>query len=212
MEPMPQPDDHDDLSALDFSSYQSGSGDNGHEDVAALDFSAADEGAEESDAEALGTYAPTEAEEADNELEAIAAATEAAEGDEEDEEDAYGFTVINPPETVSVTAQIDGSTQRVKLSATATKLTESELAEEIVVLAALAQQKGLAGQHSYLHSFLQDNNEVLTETIGEIEELKELGLDATVVGDLMDNFYPLPTPEQADAAQTEVFAARYTDK
>lgn len=205
---MPQHDDHDDLSALDFSSHQSGS-DDSHEESDALDFSAADDGGEAADVDALYDYAPTEPEEVADGLEAIAAATEAAE-DEEEDGDAHGFTVTNPPETVSVTAQIDGSTQRVKLSATATKLTESELAEEIVVLAGLAQQKGLAGQHSYLHSFMQDSE--VTGIINGMDELKEAGFDSNSVVEMMDQLYPLPTPEQADAAQTEVFAARYTDK
>lgn len=199
---MPQHDDHDDLSALDFSSHQSGS-DDSHEESHALDFSAADDGGSESEVEALYDYAPTEAEEIDSELEAIAAATEAAEEEEEEEEGAYGYTVTNPPETVSVSALIDGRTQRVTLSATATKLTESELADEILVLAELARKKGLAGQHTYL-----------TENADQIEGLDglaELGIDSTqMLTELMRSGMQLPTPEQADAAQTEVFAARYT--
>ncbi|HEY0228654.1 MAG TPA: hypothetical protein VGC05_20150, partial [Mycobacterium sp.] len=58
--------DHDDLSALDFSSHQSGS-DDSHDDSGALDFSAAaDDTGEESDVEALYDYAPTEPEEIDS--------------------------------------------------------------------------------------------------------------------------------------------------
>ncbi len=199
---MPQHDEHDDLSALDFSSHQSGS-DDGHDESDALDFSAADDSGEESDVAALYDYAPTETEEIDTELEAIAAATEAAEDAREDEESGPQFTVTNPPETVSVTALIDGRTQRVRLSATATKLTESELADEILVLAELARKKGLAGQHTYL-----------TENASQIEGLDglaEIGVDSNqLLRDLMESGMQLPTPEQADAAQTEVFAARYT--
>jgi hypothetical protein len=203
MDPMPQHDDHDDLSALDFSSHQSGSDHEHHEQSDALDFSAADDGGAEADVEALYDYAPTEPEEIDSELEAIAAATEAAEEEEEEEEGAYGYTVTNPPETVSVTALMDGRTQRVKLSAAATKLSESEVADEIIVLAELARQKGLAGQHTYL-----------TENADQIEGLDglaELGIDSNqMLSELMRSGMQLPTPEQADAAQTEVFAARYT--
>jgi hypothetical protein len=199
---MPQHDEHDDLSALDFSSHQSGS-DDGHDESDALDFSAAHDSGEESDVAALYDYAPTETEEIDTELEAIAAATEAAEEAGEDEESGPQFTVTNPPETVSVTALIDGRTQRVRLSATATKLTESELADEILVLAELARKKGLAGQHTYL-----------TENASQIEGLDglaEIGVDSNqLLRDLMESGMQLPTPEQADAAQTEVFAARYT--
>jgi hypothetical protein len=199
---MPQHDEHDDLSALDFSAHQSGS-DDGHDESDALDFSAAHDSGEESDVAALYDYAPTETEEIDTELEAIAAATEAAEEAGEDEESGPQFTVTNPPETVSVTALIDGRTQRVRLSATATKLTESELADEILVLAELARKKGLAGQHTYL-----------TENASQIEGLDglaEIGVDSNqLLRDLMESGMQLPTPEQADAAQTEVFAARYT--
>jgi hypothetical protein len=203
---MPQHDEHDDLAALDFSSHQSASGDDSHEASDALDFSAATDDSEESDVEALSEFARAEPEDAETELEAIAAATEASEDeeDEEDEEDGVlQFTVTNPPGTVSVSALMDGRTQRVKLSPTVTKLTESELAEEITVLAGLARQKGLAGTHTYL---LDNASEV-----EGLQELNNLGLDGSeVFRDFVEIGMQLPTPEQADAAQAEVFAARYT--
>jgi ESX secretion-associated protein EspD/H len=196
--------EHDDLSALDFSSHQSGSEDS-HDESDALDFSAADESGEESDVDALYDYAPTEPEEIDSELEAIAAVTEAVEDGEDEGDGAEGYTVTNPPETVAVTALIDGRTQRVTLSATATKLSESELADEIIVLAELARKKGLAGQRTYL----SDN----ASQIPGLDGLAELGIDSNqMLTELMTSGMQLPTPEQADAEQTEVFAARYTDK
>jgi hypothetical protein len=205
MDPMPQHDEHDDLAALDFSSHQSGSDDNGHEDADALDFSVSDESDEESEVEALDSFAPTEPEDAGTELEAIAAATEATDDDEGADEE-YGvqlFTVTNPPETVSVSALIDGRTQRVQLSPKANSLTESELAEEIIVLAGLARKKGLAGQHTYL---LENASQ-----IEGLDGLTELGVDSNqLLRDFMGAGMQLPTPEQADAAQAEVFAVRYT--
>lgn len=205
---MPQHDDHDDLAALDFSAYEPGSGDDGAAESDALDFSVANDGGEESAVDALGEYAPAEPEDGETELDAIAAATEAEEQEEDEEQGRQMFTVINPPETVSVSALMDGRTERVRLLPKATNMTESELADEILVLADLARQNGLAGQHTYLHSYLQDNP-VLEETLSESGELGELGLDVAAVGELMDTFRPLPTPEQADAAQAEVFATRY---
>jgi hypothetical protein len=204
MDPMSQHDEHDDLSALDFSSYPSGSDENGHESVDALDFSAADDSAEESDADALDAYAPVEEEVADTELEAIAATTEPSDEEDDDEEDGVQqFTVTNPPETVSVSALIDGRTQRVKLSASATKLTEAELADEIIVLAELARQKGLAGQRTFVMDSAVDNE--------GLQQLSEMGLDSTqLLRDFVETGMRLPTEEQADAAQAEVFAARYT--
>lgn len=200
---MPQHDEHDDLAALDFSSHQSTSGDDSHEESDALDFSAVTDDSEESDVEALSEFARAEPEEAETELEAIAAATEASEDEEDEEDGVQQFTVTNPPGTVSVSALMDGRTQRVKLSPTVTKLTESELAEEITVLAGLARQKGLAGTHTYL---LDNASEV-----EGLQELNNLGLDGSeVFRDFVEIGMQLPTPEQADAAQAEVFAARYT--
>ncbi|ORW98969.1 hypothetical protein AWC29_28660 [Mycobacterium triplex] len=204
MDPMSQHDDHDDLSALDFSSYQSGSDDNGHEPADALDFSAADDdGGAESDAEALDAYAPTEPEEADTELEAIAATTEPSDDEDEEDDGVQQYTVTNPPETVSVSALIDGRTQRVTLSPTATNLTEAELADEIIVLAELARQKGLAGQRSYVMESAADNP--------GLQQLSDMGLDSSqLLRDFVDTGMRLPTEEQAETAQAEVFAARYT--
>lgn len=204
MDPMPQNDEHDDLSALDFSSYQSGSDGDGHEDADALDFSAAaEDGDNESDAQALSEFAPAEPEEEDeNELEAIAAATEDSETEQGEEDDLQQFTVTNPPGTVSVSALLDGRTQRVALAPAATKLTESELAEEIIVLSGLARKKGLAGQHTYLF-------ENMSQVEG-LQELDELGLDRNeVFRDFVETGMRLPTPEQAKAEEAEVFAARY---
>jgi hypothetical protein len=200
---MSQHDEHDDLSALDFSSYQSGSDDNGHRDADALDFSASDENPAESDVEALHAYAPTEPEETETELEAIAAATEAAEDEEDEEDGLQKFTVTNPPETVSVSALIDGRTQRVQLSAKATNMTESELADEIIVLAELARQKGLAGQRTYVMESASENE--------GLQQLSDAGFDSNqLLRDFVESGMQLPTPEQAEAAQAEVFAARYT--
>jgi hypothetical protein len=203
MDPMSQHDEHDDLSALDFSSFQSGSDDNGHEPADALDFSAADEDGAESDVEALDAYAPTEPEEVDTELEAIAATTEPSDDEDDEDDGVQQFTVTNPPETVSVSALIDGRTQRVTLSPTATQLTESELADEIVVLAELARQKGLAGQRAYVMESAADNP--------GLQQLNEMGMDSTqLLRDFVDTGMRLPTEEQAETAQAEVFAARYT--
>lgn len=199
---MPQYDDHDDLSALDFSARDdSGSHDIAHSD--ALDFSAAhyDDG-QKSGVDALHDYGPpAEPEDEGSELDAILAHTE----EEDDEDDGLQtFTVTNPPETVSVSALMDGRIHRVELSPKVTAMTEAELTEEILVIASLARKKGLAGQHTFLLE-----NETLTES------MHEMGADDSglVLRDFMEHFMDLETPEQAAAAQAEVFATRYaTDK
>jgi hypothetical protein len=194
LDDMSQPgnDDHDDLDALYFSG-ESGSDDNSSDESAALDFSVADDNSgEESAVDALEAYAPAEPEDTGHELDAIQSVTEATE--EEDEEGAVPlFTVTNPPETVSVSALIDGSTERIELSAKVASMTESELADEIVVLADLARQKGLAGQHAVL-----------------FEGMSEMGADDTAaVRDLLENGLDLSSPEQFAAAEAKVFATRY---
>ncbi len=199
---MPKYDEHDDLAALDFSAVESDS--EAVEESDALDFSSPDDNDEESDVDALHDYAPSEPEDTDTDLAAIESQTDATQEAEADgEEAAQMFTVTNPPETVSVSALMDGRTQRVELSPKVTSMTESELADEILVIADLARQKGLAAQHSYL---LEDAS--LSET------MREMGMDGNeVVRDFMENGIGLTTPEQAAAAQAEVFATRYaTDK
>jgi len=176
---MPKNDDHDDLTALDFSVADDGSG-------------------EQSGADTLHEYAPAEPEDTGTELDAVHWQTE--ETEEEDEHNALQlFTVTNPPETVSVSALIDGRTHQVELSPKVTSMSESELADEILVLADLARQKGLAGQHTYLLG-----NDLL------LEGMRDWGFDGSaVLRDFMENGLGMPTPEQAEAAQAEVFATRY---
>ncbi|OBF02126.1 hypothetical protein A5730_23975 [Mycobacterium sp. ACS4054] len=197
---MPQYDDHDDLAALDFSAV--GTGSDTLEESDALDFSAPDGDDEESAVDALHDYAPSEPEDAETDLAAIDSQTD-ADAAPDDEESPEMFTVTNPPETVSVSALMDGRTQRVELSPKVTSMTEAELAEEILVIADLARQKGLAAQHDYL---MEDAS--LSDT------MREMGMDGNdVVRDFMENGIGLITPEQAAAAQAEVFATRYaTDK
>jgi hypothetical protein len=200
---MPQPDDRDDLAALDFYDADEPDDHSGGE-ADALDFAPAeDDGAEQSGVDALDEYAPAEAAETETELEAIDAATEATDEQEHDEEDGVAlFTVANPADTVSVVALMDGRTHRVQLSPKVTSMTESELAEEIVVLAELARQKGLAGQHSYL---IQNASQA-----EGLQELSEVGLDGNeFLRIFMETGMQLPTPEQAADAQAEVFATRY---
>lgn len=198
---MPQHDDHDDLAALDFSAEESDS--DASADSDALDFSpAADHAAEEPAVDTLDEYAPAELEDTGSELEAIDSVTESAEDAEVNEEDGVQlFTMTNPPDTVSVSALMDGRTHRVELSPKAAAMSESELADEILVLAGLARQKGLAGQHTFLLE-----NEDLSES------MHEMGLDGSgLTRDFVEKFMKLSTPEEAEAAQAEVFAARYAD-
>lgn len=188
--------DREDLAALDFSPAGDTVNDVAHAD--ALDFSGADYHDTESSAEVLAEYEPAVADTAADDLEALADDDEPA---APDPLEPYTSTVTNPAETVSVSALIDGSIREIELSAKVATMTETELVEEILVLAHLAQQKGLANQHSYLmdNAFLSDG-------------MRDLGLDSReVVREVMESGMGLPTPQQAAAEQAEVFANRYSD-
>jgi hypothetical protein len=190
----------DDLAALDFDGGDV-SPDDGFAESDALDFSVAEnDGGENAALEGVDEYAPAESEDTGTESDALDSQNEDAEANEEDEDSPIQlFTAANPSDAVLVSALIDGRTQRVDLSQQVTSMSESELAEEILVLADLARQKGLAGQHTFL---LEDAS--LSET------LREMGFDGNeVVRDFAENGTGLPTPKPAAEAQATVFANRY---
>lgn len=189
---MPQHDDHDDLSAMDFS----GGDQHGSAESNALDlYNTGDDGHEEAAANALDTYAVTESQDSEPNLDVIGASTgdEGSQTADDGLEGVQQYTVANPAATVSVSTFIGGTINRVELSPKVASMTESALADEIVVLAKLARQKGQAGQHSYM-----------------VEVMHSLGIDDDkAVSDLLEEDLALPTPDKAEAAQAEVFATRY---
>jgi hypothetical protein len=119
-----------------------------------------------------------------------------SDGDEhatpEDELPTPIFTVTNPPGTVTVTTFLDGRIDRVELSAGASSMTESELAQEIVVIAELATAKAKSAQYAFM----------LEGMVGE-------GHDRATTHDFLARDLKLPSPQQAAAAQAAVFATRY---
>lgn len=102
------------------------------------------------------------------------------------------FTVRNPPGTVTVTTFMDGRVQQIDLSPKVTTLTESMLAEEIVVVARLATQDARAAQYSFM-----------------LEGMRQQGHDNVATRDFLERDLDLPSPEQAIAARAAVFAERY---
>lgn len=162
------------------------------DDLASLDFSG--DGAEESSISALDDYAPAEDAESEHsgtELDALHGLTE-----REDEPDLALFTVTNPQGSVSVTTLMDGRVQHVTLTDKASGMTESGLAEEIFVIADLARQKARAAQYT-----------MMVENMGEMtgEGAEQSAMLREFVGMTLN----LPTPEEAAAAEAEVFATRY---
>ena len=71
-------------------------------------------------------------------------------------------------------------------------MTETHLAEEIVVIARLATQDARSAQYAFM-----------------LEGMKEQGHDNVTTRDFLSRELDLPSPEQAKAARAEVFATRY---
>jgi hypothetical protein len=102
------------------------------------------------------------------------------------------FTVTNPPGTVTVTTYLDGRVHQVDLSPGAVSLTETVLADEIVVIADLATQDARSAQYTVM-----------------LEGMRESGHDNVATRDFLRRDLDLPTPEQAHAARAELFTTRY---
>jgi hypothetical protein len=160
------------------------------DDLGALDFSGGG-GAEASSLDALDDYAPPAHEETETGLDALHGLTE-----EDEEPDLALFTVTNPQGSVSVTTMMDGRVQQITVTDKASSMNESGLAEEIFVIADLARQKARAAQHT----FMVEN---MSEMTGGDQQ--ENALLHEFVGMTLN----LPTPEEAAAAEAEVFATRY---
>jgi hypothetical protein len=102
------------------------------------------------------------------------------------------FTVTNPAGTVSATATIGGRLHRVELSANVTRMTEPQLADEIIVLADLAAQKAKAAQHAVV-----------------VQLMRAMGHDSVVTSRFLEHDLGLPSPESVTARTAQIFAARY---
>lgn len=170
-----------------FPPYPPGEDDD-HDDLAALDFSAPDEGTE-SGLDAFDDYT-TYAE--DNGEEAWSTADPTAEDDGSDEPETPIFVVTNPPGTVSVSAFIDGRVHRVDLSAKVAEMTESELADEIVVIARLAREKARSAQFVFISEVMQ-----------------QLGPNAAETNEFLGRTMGLPSPGEAENEEARVFSTRY---
>ena len=185
-------DDHDNLAALDFSSAEAAPVDSQAYD---MDFGTDDDRDPGSGLADLDEYAPAEIADAATVEDIIDSQT--GDDDEHAEDDAPVpmFTVTNPPGTVSVSSLMDGRIQQIALAPSVTAMTESQLAEEIRVIAELARRKGLAGQHTFMTNMLYSEQH---HNGADVRALLEQGLE-------------LPSPQQADEAQADVFASRYSE-
>jgi hypothetical protein len=146
--------------------------DDERDDLVALDFSVAESGQVESDLDALGDYAEDPA--------------------EDDDLPVPVFAVTNPPGTVTVTAFLDGRVKQVDLSPKVTEMTETDLADEIVVIAGLATADARSAQYAYM-----------------LEGMRRQGHDDVATRDFLARDLDLPTPDEAKAARAQLFSTRY---
>lgn len=102
------------------------------------------------------------------------------------------FTVTNPPGTVTVTTHLDGGVQHIGLAPRVTNMSETELAEEIVVIAGLATQDARSAQYQVM-----------------LDGMRRQGHDDPATRDFLQRDLDLPTPEEARAHRAEVFTTRY---
>ncbi|KAB7760974.1 hypothetical protein [Mycolicibacterium mucogenicum] len=102
------------------------------------------------------------------------------------------FTVTNPLGTVSVATLSNGAPYRVELAPEVARMTEHELIEEISLIARLARQNALAGQHLIISGMLSNS-----------------GLDRAFVRSYLERDLGLPSMEAALADKARIFATRY---
>lgn len=165
--------------------------DDDRDDLAALDFSV-DDGGEDSTFDAFDGYVRTQESDDDEALgsfEAYMAGT----ADEDREPSPPLFTVTNPPGTVSVSAYLDGRVHHIDLTANAAKMTEPQLAEEILLIAGLARQKARSAQYAFM-----------------LDGMRDLGHDNVATRDFLSRDLGLPSPEEATAETAQLFATRYS--
>jgi ESX secretion-associated protein EspD/H len=153
------------------------------------DLDASRDGGEASDLDAFDVYTPAVAEDGDSAWDSI---DPSVVDDVDGELQTLLFTITNPQRTVSVTAAFDGKIQWIELSPKVTTTTESQLAEEITVLARLARQRARAGQHALI-----------------VEFMRILGHDRVATRGFLEHDLRLPSPETVKSEVAQVFASRY---
>jgi hypothetical protein len=163
-----------------------------YDNLAALDFYTVESESDGSDVDALDDYFVPDGEA--NDTASGLGAIDTANDAEDDDLPEPVFTVTNPPGTVTATTFLDGRVQRIDLSPKVTAMTETHLAEEIVVIANLAIQDARAAQYAFM-----------------LEGIRQHGHDDVATRDFLTRDLELPSPEQAKAARAEIFATRYLD-
>ncbi|MHA3018750.1 hypothetical protein ACXPWS_00590 [Mycobacterium sp. BMJ-28] len=102
------------------------------------------------------------------------------------------FSASNPTETVVVTALMDGKILKVDLAPQVVVMTETELSQEIVLLANLARMQAQAAQHALIAAMMH-----------------RAGLDPAATRSFIERDLHLPSPATARKRRAEILADRY---
>lgn len=167
----------------------------------ALDFGVPEVADGSSDLDALSEYSPVDSGYDHTELDVVPDHTTVTSDDDFDDFDDFGgpeesdeeiipvIEATNPPGTVTCTVFLTGSPSHVTLDPKVTALTESQLGEEIKVVADVASKKASALMH-----------------IGVVEMLVEQGMDFREARDFVETNVPFTTPQQAGEAELALIA------
>jgi hypothetical protein len=104
------------------------------------------------------------------------------------------ISATNPPGTVTVTAHLNGLVQQVELAASTTTMTESQLAEEVRVVADVAAKKASSAMYIFM-----------------VELMVAQGIGRQTAETFMQANMSLATPQQARAAEVEL-ATRHSHR
>lgn len=145
---------------------------------------------DESGLDAMATYAkPIRASEVED-VDASGLWTYEESLDDDPMVDTLTVTATNPARTVSATALLDGRVMSVGLSPQVTKMTATELANEIATVGRLAGQQGKAAQHAFITMFM-----------------RQLGHDGAALRSFLERDVGLPSPETVLQQKSAAFFA-----
>jgi hypothetical protein len=102
-------------------------------------------------------------------------------------------TATNPSGSVTATGFMDGRVFQVLLSSQVTRMTEAELADEVVTTCALASRQAEAAQHYLLATLM-----------------RELGQDPASTRSFLEHTIGLPTPETVISEKARMLADYYS--
>ncbi|ART68702.1 hypothetical protein BTO20_09000 [Mycobacterium dioxanotrophicus] len=118
---------------------------------------------------------------------------EAAAGDSDETVETLLVTAVSPSGAVTANGLVDGTVIQVALSTQVTRMTEAELADEVVTTCALASRQAEAAQHYLLATLM-----------------RALGQDPASTRSFLEHTIGLPTPETVISEKARMLADYYS--